>query len=334
MKNTKTLCGHRRIVQHSRRLALLGALLAMHFALPASAVMLLGSGDPEANTTPPTGTLEGSGWQYQGQWGGVLGTVIGPQYFIAARHVGGAVGQKFVFNGTSYVTTASWDDPSGSDLRIWKVDGYFPTWAPLYSNNDELGKPLVVIGRGTQRGDEVIVETVQTNTTTTVYTLKDLGIKRNQAEQLFPGATLKGNTLTVVTSEVVTNDVPKGWKNGLGDGRMRWGENQVSGAGDLLVASFDATGGPNQAFLSGGDSSGAVFMQEAGMWKLAGINYAIEGPYKIALADSEFFGAFFDTSGLYTGSTLIPMDGQVRPTRFYATRISARLTWIHTILSQ
>ncbi len=83
---------------------------------PAGAVILLGSGDPAYNTTPPTGALAGSGWQYQGTWGGFLGTPIAPQYFIAAHHVGGAVGQTFTFQGLAYTTTAFWDDPN-SDFR-------------------------------------------------------------------------------------------------------------------------------------------------------------------------------------------------------------------------
>ena len=118
------------------------------FIQSASAVILLGSGDPAYNTTPPTGALADSGWQYEGAWGGVLGTAIAPQYFLAARHVGGAVGQTFTFQGTAYTTTAYWDDPN-SDFRVWKIDGTFPTYAPLYSLSDELGKLMVVVGRGT-----------------------------------------------------------------------------------------------------------------------------------------------------------------------------------------
>jgi hypothetical protein len=114
-------------------------LLALGFAAQTSrAVMLFGSGDPSYNTTPPAGALANSGWQYQGQWGGVLGTPIAPQYFIAAHHVGGSVGQSFTFNGAAYTTTAFWDD-TNSDLRVWKVSGTFPTYAPLYTTSDEVG---------------------------------------------------------------------------------------------------------------------------------------------------------------------------------------------------
>jgi hypothetical protein len=309
----------------------LAGLLTALTCTTAQAVMLKGSGDPNYNTTPPTGALLGSGWQYQGQWGSFLGTPIGRQHFIAARHVGGSVGAPFVFNGVTYTTTAYWDDPNGSDLRIWKVDGLFPTWAPLYSSSDELGKPLVLIGRGTQRGDPVILSVVQTNYTTNTYSLKTLNLTKTDAKKLYPNATFSGSTMTVVTSTVTTNNVLKGWKAGAGDGRMRWGENQVYAATTYLVASFDTAGGDNEAFLSSGDSSGAVFIQENAVWKLAGLSYGIEGPFKVTATDPSFYGAILDKSGLYQQP---PEDGILRPASFYATRISARLSWITTVLNQ
>jgi hypothetical protein len=289
--------------------------------------------------------------------------------------VGGSVGATFVFNEIPYTTTSFWDDPNGSDLRIWKVDGLFPIWAPVYSLNDEAGKPMVVLGRGTQRGDPVIISVVETNYTTNfvqsssttlvtntvlstnyttkAYKLKSLHLTPKQARKLYPTATIKEDKLIllvgtittnetvtlvpvvtnipVVTSEVVTNLELKGWKAGPGDGVMRWGENQVSGAGAYLVAAFDFAAGDNEATLSSGDSSGAVFIQEGGVWKLAGINYGIEGPFRVSATDPSFYGAILDKSGLYQQP---PVDGFLRPACFFATRISTRLSWITTILNQ
>src|SRR4051794_1862734 len=48
---------------------------------------------PSRNTSVPTGTLSNSGWQYEGQFNGVLVTPIAPQYFISAEHTGGTIGQ-------------------------------------------------------------------------------------------------------------------------------------------------------------------------------------------------------------------------------------------------
>src|SRR6202043_933434 len=99
---------------------------------PADAVILYETGDPMANTTAPTGALAGSGWQYEGQFAGVLGTVIASNYFITAKHVGGSVGQTFTFNGVNYTTTAVFPDPS-SDLQIWQISGTFPSHAQIYT---------------------------------------------------------------------------------------------------------------------------------------------------------------------------------------------------------
>lgn len=52
-----------------------------------------------------------SGWQYEGQFGSFLGTVIASNYFITAKHIGGSVGDTFVFSGVNYTTTAVFPDP-------------------------------------------------------------------------------------------------------------------------------------------------------------------------------------------------------------------------------
>ena len=46
--------------------------------------------------------------------------MIAPNYFIAARHIGGNVGKPLTFNGNSYTTTAVFRD-TASDLVIWQV---------------------------------------------------------------------------------------------------------------------------------------------------------------------------------------------------------------------
>jgi hypothetical protein len=314
-----------------------GGLMLLAFGLATQtshAVLLFGSGDPTYNTTPPTGALASSGWQYEGQWGGFLGTPIAPQYFIAAHHVGGSIGQTFTFGGFNYTTTAYWDDPN-SDLRIWKVNGTFSTYAPLYTTSDEVGKTLVDIGRGTQRGAPVVIPEAQTVYTTNVVDLKALGISKKAAQAEFPEATFKGQIMTVVTSEVVTNQVLKGWQAGPGDGVMRWGQNHVRAADCFLVAAFTGTNGPNEGYLSSGDSSGAVFLQDnTGLWRLAGINYGIEGPFATSSTNPAFYGAIFDENGLFDGGSLVPNDGVTRSAIYAATRISPRVSWIQSIISQ
>ncbi|MGA1238438.1 MAG: hypothetical protein ACO34E_16430, partial [Limisphaerales bacterium] len=99
----------------------------------AGAILLYGTGDPARNTTAPSGELEGSGWQWQGRWGGFLGTPIHPKFFLTAAHVGGVVGQALELDGASYVTTFATNVP-GSDLRLWRICGSFPDYARLRTN--------------------------------------------------------------------------------------------------------------------------------------------------------------------------------------------------------
>ena len=274
------------------------------------AVILFDTADPSHNTTPPTGVLANSGWQLQGKWGGFLGTPIGPNHFIAATHVGGSVGQTFTLNGVAHTTTASHADPN-SDLTIWQVTPPFRDWAQLYTNNNEVAKRFVVFGRGTKRGAPVLV----------------------------------GGPLTPVT---------KGWLWGDYDGVQRWGENTVedvldtdgnpqsviisgiAAVGPLLRATFDPNGGPNEAALSVGDSSGAIFINDGSTWRLAGINYAVDGPYNTSATGAGFMGAIFDEGGLYKGGenkwTLTPDLPTAQGSAFFVTRISARIDWIRSII--
>ncbi|MEQ1851253.1 MAG: trypsin-like peptidase domain-containing protein [Chthoniobacteraceae bacterium] len=184
-----------------------------------------------------------------------------------------------------------------SDLTVCQVTGTFPAFAPLYTRSDETGRQLVVIGRGTQRGSDVFLS----------------------AEH-------------------------KGWEWGTADTVMRWGRNSVSsvesggaGLGDLLYATFDQDGLPNEAHLSSGDSGGAVFIQDAGTWKLAGISYAVDEVFiAIGMGDyTSLVAAIFDARGFYAknGSTYTLLAGNSPvPTGFYATRISSNLAWIYSVI--
>ncbi len=264
---------------------------------PAEAVLFYYTGDTNYNTTAPTTrALTNSGWQYEGAWGGFLGTVISSNCFITAQHVGGSVGQSFIFQGLAYPTVAAYEDTQ-SDLRILRVAGQFPTNAPLYMRRNERGKSLVVIGRGTERGVEVRVK----------------------------------NRL-------------KGWQWGAWTSVQRWGQNKVSslvdggpGIGELLSAAFNWGGGRTEAHLSGGDSGGAVFIKDGRAFKLAGINYSVDGPYNTTNSGPGFDAAIFDQRGLYRknadGSWTLPARTIV-PGAFYATRISSHTNWINSVLSQ
>jgi len=122
------------------------------FGTAADGVLLYRTGDPAANTMEPSGALAGSGWQYEGTFGAFLGTAIAPHYFVTAKHLGTGP-PLFSYHGVNYTIVRSFADPD-SDLRIFEVAGTMPSYAPLYNRGDEVGKNLVIIGRGTQRGTD------------------------------------------------------------------------------------------------------------------------------------------------------------------------------------
>src|ERR1017187_3045216 len=186
-----------------------------------------------------------------------------------------------------------------SDLTIWQVRETFPSYAPLYSSSDETNKHFVVFGRGTQRGAPVVVDG-QTN----------------------------------------------GWFWGTPDRVQRWGENDVAaianlgvGVGDTLRVVFDGNGGSNECHLSDGDSSGGVFIQEDGVWKLAGINHGVDGEFSKPADDTAFTAALTDRRGLFQQIGPNPTDwvlvggAQPVPSAFYSTRISANLDWIYSVIN-
>jgi hypothetical protein len=191
-------------------------------------------------------------------------------------------------------------DDPASDLRIWQISGTFPEYAPLYRADNEVGSELVVFGRGASRGAEVLV-----------------------------------------------NGQAHGWYWGGSGAQQRWGVNQVSsiyagepGLGELLAANFNAGMGPNEAHLSGGDSGGGLFIQDGGVWKLAGINYGVDGPFSFSGgSDAGFNALLFDAGGLYYRDTLTTWAYQPDslddiPSAFYATRISAHSEWIDTVIPE
>ena len=274
---------------HLRRFAAIFGAAFLCAATTADAIILLRTGDPAANTTAPTGTLAGSGWDYEGIFGGFLGTAIAPHFFITAQHVG-VQSNTFFYRGLNYTITQSFPDPN-SDLQIFKVAETFPAYAPLYSRSDEIGHHLVVFGRGTQRGAGV-----------------------------FSDGSLRG------------------WFWGASDSVVRWGENEVADTaffgqlGDMLYALFDGNAYLEEAHLSSGDSGGAVFLDDGGVWKLGAINYGVDGPFSTEPGGDNFIAALFDMRGFYgINSVLIEGPAPV-PSGFYASRISSKLAWIQSVI--
>lgn len=294
-----------------RSLVLVGLLLAVGLLPTAGpAVVVFGSGDPDFNDAelhPPDGPLAQSGLQFVGEFHGFTATPIGPTHFLTASHVGG--GSTMAFHGVSYPVLDGQVIP-GTDLAVYRIDplplGPFPAWAPLYTRvaggGSEVGRTMVVFGRGRRRGAEVQV-----------------------AGQL------------------------AGWLWGDFDGRLRWGVNRVSanqvfpGLGQVLLATFDGPAGGGlgdfEAHLSEVDSGGPMFVREAGVWKLAGIHFGVEGPFSAAADGSKpFFATIFDGRGLWLqddNGVFQPVTGAVpQPSAFGSSSVADSLAQILVLLGQ
>ena len=94
--------------------------------------------------------------------------------------------------------------------------------------------------------------------------------------------------------------------------------------------------------LSIGDSGGPVFMQEGGVWKLAGINYAVESAFSTTGTGTGFNAAIFDRGGLYqstSGGTSGPCSYVTpsvanKPASSYSSSIPANSAWIATVVPE
>jgi hypothetical protein len=276
------------------RVWLMLALAAASGAPDALGVIFYATGDPTYNTTAPSGSLAGSGWQWVGAWGAYEGTPIAPHHFITSQHVGGTVGDPFVYGGVSYTTTAFFDDAS-TDLRICEVNGTFPSWAPLYRQSSEVGNGLVVIGRGDSKGTEVMVDGALKgwmwggnsgpmrwgqNTVGAVLTVPIWGPLIYAPFQSGAGPNDADLAIGDSSSPIFIND-GTGWK--------------LAGVAAVVDGPFNTTssgGGFNAAIF---DSSGLYVQEDNGDW------------------------------------VLVPGPGPV-PTGFYGTRISARAPWIDSVI--
>lgn len=280
-------------------------------ATPAPAIVFYDTGDSTHNTSAPTGLYADSGWQYQGYFGSYLGTMISPTHFITAAHIGvqsGSFVYDSVFSGAATQTYTidtsangglGYYSITGTDLRIYQITG------GTFSTYAQIySGPLDV---GSQ------------------FVVFGRGGPRGADVNLAP-------------------DGLKGWLTGPSDGVARWGINTFDAAANIngynmLVADFDAVPGLDEAHLSAGDSGGGAFILDGGVWKLAALNYAVEGSFD---ADSDhtsgvFNAALFDKGGFYRGSgsswSLQPDSPVDSPSQLYLSRVSSSATEIQSVIA-
>lgn len=274
--------------------AILALWLAVCLGVPVRAIILFGTDDPARNTTAPTAAFANSGWQWVGTVGSALGTVIGPRHFISAQHLQLGGGSAIVFRGVTYHSVTK-TNLAGTDLDVFTIQGRFPDHAPLCSSRREVGRPVVMIGRGGRRGAAYGTH---------------------------------------------------GWFIGDYDGVQRWGTNTVEGtvaasssnAGELLYMGFNSTAGADEGIFSAGDSGGPTFVLDRdNVWKLVGVNYAVDGPFAESLSDTPVMAAVYDARGLYLGypgqQQLVPNGPTPVAARSFVSRISSHIDALNALIT-
>lgn len=290
---------------HLRRL-LAASALGLSCGLvanPASAIIIIGSS--AGNTTAPTDPGLATRWNQVGNFSSFMGTPIASQFFLTAKHLGNLTGQAITFpDATSYTTTAAFFDPA-SDLAIYQISGTFPSdkIVPMYAGSFTANQAMTIFGRGRSRTDTEVIG------------------------QRFPNGT-----------------EAKGWTWGASTGNRSWGTNTLDslttlpGAGTQLAWDFDVGGGANEGILATNDSGGPVFLQEGGVWKLGGINYAI-GPKDVRETQSgpTLEAAVYDYGGLYLDVggtwTLQSAAGGDKPAISYSSSVPANATWVQSVIT-
>lgn len=271
--------------------AFVPAVLGLLLSWPCLAMVFHSTDDPDFNTTSPEGYYADSGWQWQGLWGNGTATIVSRSQILTARHF--APAEAFVHDGKVYRVLGYIDDHA-SDLRLVALDmsehGYFRSWAPLYTGGSELGREVVVHGRGYGRGPEVVVD----------------GRLRGWLYQPRGDRRLRWGTNNIA---------------GYADGEFV--------KDGLLRASFDLAGMPTQCHLAQWDSGGGVFIRDRGIWRLAGVNFSVDSRFATVTGDTgSFDAALFDVRGLVQGGYPVPDSFGHIPSSFYATRVSRRLAWL------
>jgi hypothetical protein len=257
------------------------AMMVWVLSLAPAHAVLLGKSDGSGNTTAPA---DDPGWDRVGTVNGSTGVYLGEGFVLSAQHVG--AGDLLLGSTTynldlaytpQYLQTQSGPD-AYADLVIFRIlNAPSASLLPIYGSSSEIGMTGTYIGYGLDRGAEV----------------PDQGW-------------LWGSTAT-----------------------KRWGQNVIDttftiseGASfyESLVSDFDRVGGsgtglPEEAHAATGDSGGALFIKDAGIWKLAGIITAV----------TENGRSFYDAN------TLQPGD---QPDRLYSVRLSAYDDWILTTIPE
>ena len=332
---------------------LMTALIMLMGMIQGYGVVTLGN---SSNTNPPAGNR---GWDTQGTWCLAAGTVVDKRWFITATHAGGEIGNKFILDGIEYTTIAKTNHPNPlMDCTMWKVNSDIPASyiAVMCTNTDLVGKPITLFGRGISRGAPIyrrplVLSDFIKGNCDEFKVMGDAGtsFKVECSTNLIdwtamPAAyvvqpcgwtniVIEGSTNSRMFYRAAAFDTLIGW--GMGDytGNLTWGTNVIASTdGGLISFTFDRNGGPDEGCFTFYDSGSGGFAEDAGQWKLAGINRGSPlGPFS-SNGQDEFYGTMLDCSGLSWEGALFPTDQGVFPGVSYCTPLP--VDWIKAVIKK
>ena len=196
------------------------------------------------------------------------------------------------------------------------------------------GDPYVTIAAHDQPGSDLRIWEVNHAKPFASFAPLSIGGEVGQPATLIGRGTQRG-------LEVSVGSELKGWQWGPADAVQRWGRNLVAGEvthpslGEFLSCNFDLPGIAGECHLSSGDSGGGMFILQNGLYRLAGINYGVDGPFRQIPMGSAFHATLYDAGGLEyqdgPGWTFLPDQVENFPTSFYCAKISTSIAWIQSI---
>ena len=85
-----------------------------------------------------------------------------------------------------------------------------------------------------------------------------------------------------------------------------------------------------------------MFLNDGGVWKLAGIHFGVDGPWRLNAGDASFDASIFDAGNMYVVDTapnpdeihFIADELQDIPGASYATRISTAMPFIQSVIPE
>lgn len=297
--------------------AVLGGMMSIGSSADAIVIADAGSGAPLNNTAP----TDDPGWDRVGSFSGGTGVYLGNGWVLTARHV--TTGSTFTLNGNTYNyvtgTGQTLANPSGFGLSA-ETDLWMGQFTPA------TGSPALPSGVLTVRGSTPTTGTLgtmigtgktQTSDTATSFYVNSDTSPWTWGTPSFPGANPNFHFTGF-------------YRNGERD--KKWATSPVAYLdgkvlNDLTIAGRDVRGfgtrfneDANGGIVSENDSGSALFIQNGGVWELAGIAHALLLTYNgqsqdPSMANVVLYGnySFYSDLSFYADqiNTVVPEPGSL-----------------------